>query len=116
MVIISCLRKKDWKIMKKFALITTLAMSLMITGVASATVPGEKTYRLVTENYVVQNGDTLDSIARYYINKNTYGAREITEFREGIRELNWDIIGKGDVKSGEVLQINYWIPNDSGKE
>ena len=99
----------------KKILLLTIIMSCAF-GVAMATVPGEKAYRLVTENYVVQDGDTLDSIARYYIKKNTYGPREINEFREGIRELNYDMIKDGDVKKGEMLKINYWIPNQSAED
>lgn len=102
--------------LKKILLLTIIMSCAFGVAMATATVPGEKPYRLVTENYVVQDGDTLDSIAMYYIKKNTYGPREINEFREGIRELNYDMIKDGDVKKGEMLKINYWISNQSAED
>jgi hypothetical protein len=41
------------------------------------------------------------------VQKNTYGIRDIYEFKEGIRELN-DWLLTRDVKKGDVLRINYW--------
>lgn len=65
-------------------------------------------YTFVTETYTVTKSDTLQSIAEKYITKNTGTVREVDEFQEGIRELNFDVIGNGEVKAGEVLKITYW--------
>ncbi|BAL84999.1 hypothetical protein SELR_pSRC101920 (plasmid) [Selenomonas ruminantium subsp. lactilytica TAM6421] len=37
----------------------------------------------------------------------TNGARDKTEFREGIRELN-DWLLERELQTGDVLRINYW--------
>jgi hypothetical protein len=67
---------------------------------------------LVTEYYTVQN-EVLWDIAAKFIDKNTYGTRDIREFISGIIELNYDRVFKdrprGEVHLGDVLQINYWI-------
>jgi len=100
--------------MKKAVLV---AISLfLLTSVANAMTPGEKAYCLVTENYTVQNNDTLDSITRRYIVKNTYGKREFHEFRDGIIELNYDIFKQRDIRKGDNLVITYWIPNEDTKD
>lgn len=65
-------------------------------------------FTFVTETYTVTGSDTLQSIAEKFITKNTGTVREVDEFQEGIRELNFDVIGDGDVKAGEVLKITYW--------
>ncbi|MBU2704097.1 Tfp pilus assembly protein FimV [Sporomusaceae bacterium BoRhaA] len=65
-------------------------------------------YTYVTETYTVTGSDTLQSIAERFITKNTGTVREIREFKEGIRELNFDVIGNGDVRAGETLKITYW--------
>ena len=65
-------------------------------------------YTLIHDHYTVVQGDTLDSIATKYIVKNTYGKREIREFKEGIKEINPQLLQR-EVKVGEVININYWI-------
>ncbi|MBU2704133.1 hypothetical protein Ga0466249_005287 [Sporomusaceae bacterium BoRhaA] len=65
-------------------------------------------YTFVTETYTVTTTDTLQSIAERFITKNTGTVRKIDEFEEGIRELNFDVIGNGDVRKGETLKITYW--------
>lgn len=91
-------------------LLLAMVLSLAISNTVFAIAPGEKTYRLVSEDYVVQSGDTLDSITKYYMKKNTYGPREYNEFLEGICELNYKVIKEG-IKAGDVIRVNYWIPN-----
>jgi hypothetical protein len=66
-------------------------------------------YTYITETYTVTGSDTLQSIAERFITKNTGTVREIREFKEGIRELNFDVIGNGEVRAGEILKIGYWI-------
>ena len=53
------------------------------------------------------NYDTLDSIAQKYIQKNTYGVRDINEFSEGIREINNWLMTR-ELKPGDIIRINYW--------
>ena len=65
----------------------------------------------VQVEYVVEKQDTLDSIVDSYMLKNTYGAREHKEFKEGIYELNPWLLSK-DIKSGDKLYINYWKTKD----
>lgn len=65
----------------------------------------------VQVEYVVEKQDTLDGIVDSYILKNTYGAREHKEFKEGIYELNPWLLSKG-IKSGDKLYINYWKTKD----
>ena len=67
--------------------------------------------KLVTETYVVRQGDTLDAIAWQYMEKNTYGQRDVREFREGIIEGNWDLFskqGRSVIHPGDALKITYW--------
>ena len=66
---------------------------------------------LVTETYVVRPGDTLDAIALQYMQKNTYGPRDVREFREGIIEGNYDLFtkqGRSVIRPGDSLKITYW--------
>jgi hypothetical protein len=64
--------------------------------------------KYVTVTYTVTKSDTLQSIAERFIIQNTGTVRQIDEFREGIRELNFDVIGNDEVKPGQVLKIGYW--------
>lgn len=100
--------------LKKFVLVAVLVVVFLVSfvyGLVNASVPGEKAYLLVTENYTVQDNDTLDSITKHYIVKNTYGKREFKEFRDGIIELNYNIFKERNIRKGDNLVINYWIPN-----
>ena len=65
---------------------------------------------LIQDVHCVQKGETLDSITRDYMKKNTYGDREFKEFREGIIELN-GLHGE-EVVPGQKLRINYWVEDD----
>ena len=69
--------------------------------------------KLVTEVYIVQSGDVLWNIAAKYMDKNTYGRREIREFYHGIIELNHDTVFAGRepglILPGDRLKINYWV-------
>ena len=71
--------------------------------------------RLVEDTYLVQEGDTLQSIGEKFIEKNTGGRRHILEFTEGIRELNPDLYDiNSEVHPGQTIFINYWV--DSTRE
>lgn len=61
---------------------------------------------LVAMQYTVNSGDTLQSIAEQYCQG--YDPQQVANFREGIRELNYDVIGESDVWAGLVLEINRW--------
>lgn len=93
---------KNWVKLILFSILMAIAMFLL-TGFLRH----EICY--VTETYTVTKSDTLQGIAERFIVKNTGTVRQIDEFREGIRELNYSVIGDDDdVKSGEILQIGYW--------
>jgi hypothetical protein len=62
---------------------------------------------VVAMQYTVNSGDTLQSIAEQYCQGDN--PRQVAEFREGIRELNYDAIGESDVWEGLVLEINRWM-------
>ncbi len=59
---------------------------------------------LVAIQYTVNPGDTLQSIAEQYCPGDD--PRQVAEFREGIREINYDLIGESDM--GLYLIINRW--------
>lgn len=90
------------KTVKLFLLATALFFNI---SSCQATVPE---YEFIIEEYTVQENDTLDSIAREFITKNTYGQREIREFTAGIRELN-NILPGDEVNQGQIIKISYWI-------
>lgn len=88
--------------MKKMIITLVLFSCLFIVAVVSAAASGI----LCEEEYTVKEGDTLDSIAREFIEKNTYSIREFKEFREGIKESN--NMTDNNIYVGQVLIIHYW--------
>ena len=68
---------------------------------------------MVTELYTVKKGDTLLEIAEEYVEKNTYGARNIYEFAEGIKEANSELffMHSGNLIEGTTIKINYFVKN-----
>lgn len=69
---------------------------------------------LVSETYTVRTGDTLWAISEQYLQKNTYGPRDIREFYQGIIEINQDVLASrepGEIHPGDKLTINYWQKN-----
>lgn len=73
--------------------------------------------KLVEDTYTVREGDTLWSISAKYMEKNTYGPRDIREFMSGIVELNYDRMFTGRepalIYPGDELRIHYWMGEDS---
>lgn len=63
-------------------------------------------FALIVMQHTCSTSDTLQSIAERYCQGND--ARQVAEFREGIRELNYDVIGESDVWAGLILKINQW--------
>lgn len=67
---------------------------------------------LITETCTVAQGDTLDGIASRYMKLNDYGQRDVREFRQGIIEANYDLLGSRPdpalIYPGDKLRINYW--------
>jgi hypothetical protein len=61
---------------------------------------------LVTTQYTVLGNDTLQGIAEKFCRSNN--RIEVAEFREGIREINYDMLGEREVKEGMVLAINQF--------
>jgi hypothetical protein len=61
---------------------------------------------LVAMQYTCSNDDTLQSVAEKYCQGDD--PRQVAEFREGIRELNYDLIGESDIWAGLVIKINRW--------
>lgn len=84
--------------LKNFILVVTLVFTFAVNWV------------LIQDIHQVMEGETLDSITRDYMEKNTYGTREFHEFREGIIELN-NLHGE-EVHPGQKLRINYWVEDD----
>ena len=94
--------------MKKVVIALLMAALFVSAGnVSEAAEVDHRSWTVVHVSYEAQEGDTLDSIAEKYVQKNTYGVRDFDEFKEGIRELN-DWLLTRDLKKGDVLRINYW--------
>jgi len=69
-------------------------------------------YEFVEEVYEVQAGDTLEGIGKMFIQKNTYGEREIREFIDGIKQENPWLLSR-DAVAGDKLTICYWVKGDT---
>ena len=93
--------------MRKMVIVLMAALFVCVGSVSEATEIDHRTWTVVHVSYKVQEGDTLDSIAQKYIQKNTYGVRDINEFREGIREINNWLMTR-ELKPGDIIRINYW--------
>lgn len=79
------------------------AMMIMISATCLAS-----PYQLVEAEYTVQVGDSLESIAQAYMAKNTYGPRELKEFKSGIVQLNTWLLDR-DLQAGDTVRVNYWV-------
>ena len=93
--------------MRKVVIALMAALFVCVGSVSEAAEVDHRSWTVVHVSYEVQDGDTLQSVAENYLKKNTYGKRDINEFREGIRELN-DWLLTRDMQKGDVLRINYW--------
>ena len=89
--------------MMKKVFFLLVAMMIMISSTCLA-----NPYQLVEVEYTVQAGDSLDSIAQAYMAKNTYGPRELKEFKSGIVQLNTWLLDR-DVQAGDTVRVNYWV-------
>lgn len=68
-------------------------------------------YELVEAVHITAVNESLDDIAKIYMQKNTYAEREFKEFRSGIIELNPWLLDRG-LKAGDELRINYWTKGE----
>lgn len=103
-------RKGDDIMLKKFIMVVMLLTATVVfTGFTEAAMPK---WVLIHDAHHVVEGETLDSITRDYMSKNTYGPRGFEEFREGIIELN-GLHETKELHFGQELKINYWVrPED----
>lgn len=97
--------------MKYLVSAIALSASVCFSGVSYAQ---EEPYVRNVVVYVAEDGDTIQSIAETYIKKNTYGQREIREFKSGIVEENpWLVDRKSGndfkVQKGDRIEISYWV-------
>ena len=89
-----------------------IIMAVMLTVTIAGFGEAAPKWVLIHDVHNVVEGESIDSIAQVYMEKNTYGPREFVEFREGIIELN-DLRGRTEVHPGQKLKINYWVtPED----
>lgn len=110
------IEKRILKIMPtiKFILAITFIISALalVSGFKN---DDQKNYIMVTEYYIVQDNDDLWQIASKYIDKNSYGTRDIREFIDGIKQINYkkypDIKGNL-IRKNDKLEIHYWIRKD----
>ncbi len=105
-------KKRREQAIKGFAIASLMASTLIFSGYKTA--PHQE---LVSETYVVQEGDTLWDISERYMQKNTGGRRYILEFQSGIEELNpWLVERHKQLKAGDKLRINYFVATKGGAE
>lgn len=99
-------QRKHERLIMAALLVVMIAIAVTSCGCA------EQKGQLVTEQYTVQAGDTLDAISYRYMEKSTV-RRDVREFREGIIEENWEVFeGRYPYAAlyvGDRLQINYWV-------
>lgn len=89
-----------------------IIMAVMLTATIAGFGEAAPKWVLIHDVHNVVEGESINSITRVYMKKNTYGPREFAEFREGIIELN-DLRGREEVHPGQKLKINYWVtPED----
>ncbi|WP_094607767.1 hypothetical protein SPSIL_008660 [Sporomusa silvacetica DSM 10669] len=74
---------------------------------------------LESEVYVVKSGDTLDTISYKFMEKSSV-RRDVREFREGIIELNYDMVFAVRyphelIMPGDKLTTNYWVAKEEIK-
>ncbi len=93
--------------MKKVTLLLAAFLFSLSALTCEAAEKSQTAWTFVQATYTVQKGDTLESIARVYMAKNTYGKRELKEFEAGIKELN-DWLLQRELRPGDELRINYW--------
>ena len=88
-----------------------LIAAILCVAMASYSNNSHSQGRLVSETYIVKTGDTLWKISEQFIQKNTYGPRDIREFYHGILENNQELFSgrqPSDIYPGDKLTVNYW--------
>lgn len=98
-------RQNDW---------LTLVLLIGLLTVAVTSCGNAALGTMVTEVYIVQQGDTLWSISERFLPKNTHSDRYILEFMEGIKQENYQLFDNGRVlQPGDQVRVNYWIKEKS---
>lgn len=62
---------------------------------------------LIVNFYTCQDGDTLTSVAKMYYHGGS-DRREFLEFREGIKQINYDKLINGEVYPSLTVEIHTW--------
>lgn len=112
------IEKRILKIMPAIKFLLTIVLGLLIASCITGFDKQSNTpinQQPEEEIYIVQDGDTLWSIASEYMDKNTYGKREIREFKEGIIQENYKKypdIKSGLIRKNDRLVIHYWIKKE----
>jgi len=92
-----------------FIVAVILAVLLALSALSCGNAGG----KAVTETYIVKPGDTLWGIASQYMEKNTYGSRDVREFYWGIIETNYELFKdrapRRDIYPGDKLEIVYFV-------
>lgn len=88
---------------------------LMVIAVAGllldSCVKAEPRGQVVSEIYIVQQGDTLWTVAEKFIVKSSV-KRDIREFVSGIEETNYELLKdrqRGVIREGDRLTVTYWV-------
>lgn len=98
--------------LKKIILAVMLIIATAILTGFSESEAAMPKWVLIHDAHHVVEGETLDSITKTYMEKNTYGPRGFDEFREGIIDLN-NLRDNLVLHPGQELRINYWVtPED----
>lgn len=111
------IEKRIIKIIPAIKFLLAIAMTITaLTFVSGFKNDDQKNYQMVIEYYIVQDNDDLWKIASKYIDKNSYGTRDVREFIDGIKQINYkkypDIKGNL-IRKNDKLEIHYFIKKEN---
>lgn len=84
-----------------------IAFMIFFVGITEATSP----WRFVQETYIVKQDDTIEKVAEYIVQKNTYAKRTIQDCEEALVELN-PFLESRPMRKGDRLKISYWVKGE----